>query len=153
MLTVDTIPLHPPRRGEGEKGRRGESTISPCLPVSRSPCPSLGLFMISVFAATATELAKLKPIRRGLFILGRYVVAALTVDTLKHNIIAWHLLNSFPILRSQINLKSEISNFKSEILKLRLGCANRISDLKFEIGKSGEISGPKSSSIRFSPGL
>jgi len=50
--------------------------------------------MISVFTATATELAKLKPIRRGLFILGRYVVAAFTVDTLKHNIIAWHLLVS-----------------------------------------------------------
>ena len=47
--------------------------------------------MISVFAATATELAKLKPIRRGLFILGRYVVAALTYNTLKNNIIAWHL--------------------------------------------------------------
>jgi len=46
--------------------------------------------MISVFAATATELAKLKPIRRGLFILGRYVVAALTLTTLKNNIIAWH---------------------------------------------------------------
>jgi hypothetical protein len=48
--------------------------------------------MISVFAATATELAKLKPIRRGLFILGRYVVAALALTTLKNNIIAWHLL-------------------------------------------------------------
>jgi len=48
--------------------------------------------MISVFAATATELAKLKPIRRGLFILGRYVVAALACTTLKNNIIACHLL-------------------------------------------------------------
>ena len=50
----------------------------------------LGLFMISVFAATATELAKLKPIWRGLFILGRYVVATLTLNTLKNNIIARH---------------------------------------------------------------
>jgi hypothetical protein len=56
----------------------------------------LGLFMISVFAATATELAELKPIRRGLFILGRYVVAALALVTLKNNIIAWH--NSNPDL-------------------------------------------------------
>ena len=54
----------------------------------------LGLFMISVFAATATELAELKPIRRGLFILGRYVVAALAINTLKNNIIAWHFLTS-----------------------------------------------------------
>jgi len=48
--------------------------------------------MISVLAATATELTKLKPIRRGLLILGRYVVAAFAVNTLKNNIIAWHLL-------------------------------------------------------------
>jgi len=52
--------------------------------------------MISVFTATATELAKLKPIRRGLFILGRDVIAALTINTLKHYIIAWHLLISDP---------------------------------------------------------
>jgi len=71
--------------------------------------------MISVFTATATELAELKPIRRGLFILGRDVVAALTVDTLKHNIIAWHLLNSFPILRSQIKSQISISDLKSQI--------------------------------------
>jgi len=49
-----------------------------------------GLFMISVFAATATELTELKPVWRGLLILGRYVVAALTVGTLKHYVIAWH---------------------------------------------------------------
>jgi hypothetical protein len=54
----------------------------------------LGFFVISVFAATATELAKLKPIRRGLLILGRYVVTALAFTTLKNNIIAWHLLIS-----------------------------------------------------------
>jgi len=53
--------------------------------------PLLGLFMISVFSATATELTKLKPIRRGLLILGRYVVPTLTVITLKNNIIAWPL--------------------------------------------------------------
>ena len=50
--------------------------------------------MISVFAATATELAELKPIRRGLLILGRYVVTAFACTTLKNNIIAWHLLIS-----------------------------------------------------------
>jgi hypothetical protein len=49
--------------------------------------------MISVFAATATELAKLKPIRRGLFILGRWIVATLACTTLKNNFIAWHNLN------------------------------------------------------------
>ncbi len=50
--------------------------------------------MISVFTATVAELAKLKPIRRGLFILGRYVIAALTISTLKHNVVAWHLFIS-----------------------------------------------------------
>jgi hypothetical protein len=50
--------------------------------------------MISVFAATAAELAKLKPVRRGLLILGRYVVSALACTTLKNNIIAWHLIIS-----------------------------------------------------------
>ena len=55
---------------------------------------SLGLFMISVFAATATELTELKPVRRGLLILGRNVVAALTVRTLKYYVIAWHFLIS-----------------------------------------------------------
>jgi hypothetical protein len=50
--------------------------------------------MISVFAATATELAELKPIRLDLFILGRNVVAALACTTLKNNIIAWHNFNS-----------------------------------------------------------
>jgi hypothetical protein len=48
--------------------------------------------MISVFAATAAELAELKPIWRGLLILGRYVVTALTCTTLKNNIVAWHFL-------------------------------------------------------------
>jgi hypothetical protein len=49
-----------------------------------------------MLAATATKLAKLKPVRRGLLVLGRHVVAVLAVIALKHNIIAWH--KSFPIL-------------------------------------------------------
>src|SRR6185369_8178559 len=57
---------------------------------------SFGFFMISVLAATAAELAKLKPIRRGLLILGRYVVATLAINALKNNIIACHLF-LFPI--------------------------------------------------------
>ena len=70
----------------------------------------LGLFMISVFAATATELAKLKPIRRGLFILGRYVVAALAIRALKYNVVAWH--------KSNLQLHSQISNLRSEFPSL-----------------------------------
>ena len=47
--------------------------------------------MISVLAATAAELAELKPIRRGLLILARYVITTLAFTTLKNNVIAWHL--------------------------------------------------------------
>jgi hypothetical protein len=60
----------------------------------------LGFLMISVLAATATELTEFKPVGRGLLILGRNVVATLAVGTLKHNIIAWH--NSNPGFRSLV---------------------------------------------------
>ena len=46
--------------------------------------------MISVFAATATELTELKPVGRSLLILRRNVVAALARLTLQHNIISRH---------------------------------------------------------------
>ena len=62
VLTVDTIPLR----------------------------VLLGLFMTCVLAATATELAEFQAVRRGLLILGRHVIAALAILTLKHNVIAWH---------------------------------------------------------------
>jgi hypothetical protein len=82
--------------------------------------------MISVLAATATELAELKPIRRGLFILGRYVVAALAYTTLKNNIVARHLATSnfrlllpikFPTKQFSrvLTLKFPISNLRSAI--------------------------------------
>ena len=51
---------------------------------------SLRLFMIRVLAATATELAEFQPVGRGLLILGRYVIPALTHTALKHYVIAWH---------------------------------------------------------------
>jgi hypothetical protein len=54
----------------------------------------LRFFVICVLSATATKLTKLKPIRRGLFILSRNVVATLAVLTLKHNVISRHLLIS-----------------------------------------------------------
>src|SRR5262245_3775104 len=53
---------------------------------------SLGLFMICVLAATATELTELKPVRRGLLILCRHIIATLTLVTLKHYVIARHNL-------------------------------------------------------------
>ena len=51
--------------------------------------------MIGVLATTTAVLPKLEPIRCGLLILSCDVVAVLTVCTLQHNVIAWHM--SFPI--------------------------------------------------------
>src|SRR6185503_6197488 len=74
VLTVDTIPLRRRTRGLGETAPRRKS---PCLRVAPSPCRfSLGFLMISVLAATATELTKLQPIGRSFLILSRNVVAA-----------------------------------------------------------------------------
>ena len=60
------------------------------------PPPSLillfGFLVTSVLAATATKLLKLEPVGRGFLVLCRYVVPALTVSTLKHNVIARHNL-------------------------------------------------------------
>ena len=50
--------------------------------------------MTCVLAATTAELTKLQTISRGLFVLGRNVVAALTFATLQHNVIPRHKLIS-----------------------------------------------------------
>ena len=65
--------------------------------------------MISMLAATATELTELKPVWRGLLILGRNVVAALTSLTLKNYIISRH--NSLPtlVLCACLNFLSVVS--------------------------------------------
>lgn len=97
MLTIDTIPLQ-------------TFPIFDCqLPIdvlagfphwfqlaigNRQSEMSLRFLVSRVLTTTATKLLKLKPIRRGLLILRRHVVAALAVTTLEHNIIAWHLVIS-----------------------------------------------------------
>jgi hypothetical protein len=84
----------------------------------------LGLFMTGMFAATATELTELKPVRRGFLVLGRYVVAALTVVTLEHNVVAWHLfLSGRPLQPAKgrltrfliLNRQSAIGNRRSPL--------------------------------------
>jgi len=77
--------------------------------------------MIRVFAATATKLSKLEPIRRGLLILCRYVVAALAVVTLKDDIIAWHTV--FPI--SDCRLPIGHLRPKPALLQLTIGNPQR----------------------------
>jgi hypothetical protein len=98
VLTVDTIPLQAfpiaNLRLPIVRRQRARRKIRQLAIGNWQSEMLFRFFMISVFAATATELAELKPIGRGLLILGRYVVAALACTTLKNNIIAWHLLNS-----------------------------------------------------------
>ena len=89
MLTVDTIPLQ----------RLPIANLR--LPIAglQNPIRQLAignvlfrLFVISVFAATATELTKLQPVGRGFLILSRNVVAALTLATLKDDVVSRHIL-------------------------------------------------------------
>ena len=95
---------------------------------------SLGLFVIRMFAATATKLSKLEPIGRGLLVLCRYVVAALAVVTLKNNIIAWHKMISkclLPVANCRadaghrFNSQSAIRNFFPLLAALLLRVADR----------------------------
>src|SRR5688572_15209277 len=96
--------------------------------------PSLSFLMISVLAATATELAELKPIRRGLFILGRYVVAALANITLKNNVIARHLaISDFRLPISSLVFTPVFIPIGNPQLEIGKNLSFQISDLKFEI--------------------
>ena len=73
----------------------------------------LRLFVIRVLTAAPAELLKLQPIRRRFLVLARYVIAALAITALQHNVIAWHksLSNRYARVRRAFSL----SNLKSEI--------------------------------------
>ena len=91
MLAVDTIPLSP-------------FSIFNCrMPIldardqtigfgNRQSVMSFRLFVTRVLTAAPAELLDLQPIRSRLFVLGRYVIAALTVAALQYNVLAWHYL-------------------------------------------------------------
>jgi hypothetical protein len=93
VLTVDTIPLKSlpsfncrlPICSAGLQSTFGNQQSAIVL---------LGLFVTGMLTATATEFAEFQPIRRRLLVFGRNVVATLTVLTLKHNVIAWHIVIS-----------------------------------------------------------
>ena len=76
------------------------------------------LFVIRVLTAAPAELLKLQPIRRRFLVLARYVIAALTITALQHNVIAWH--KSLPIGTHApgVLLHHQISNLRSEIKPL-----------------------------------
>jgi hypothetical protein len=137
VLTVDTIPLFqlPIVDFQLPIWTLGE-TFSQSTIGNRQLEISLGLFMIRMFAATATKLPKPEPIRRGLLILCRYVVAALAVVTLKNNIIARHIvISDFQLPIGQLRLrppcfKLAIGNRKSTLFPIpqpHLSCRRPLS--------------------------
>ena len=50
----------------------------------------LVLSMHPMAAAATTELFHLKPVRRVLFVLGRYVITLFALGALQNNVISWH---------------------------------------------------------------
>ncbi len=109
VLTVDTIPLG---RGDqlkvtGNKKSLNARRLSPVIYYL------LRLFMIRVLTATSAKLTELQTIRGCLLVLCRDVVAAFAIRALKYNVVARHNSKS-PIT----NLKFQISNLRSEVLKL-----------------------------------
>ena len=86
MLTIDTIPLYSDR---SQETRDGSIELSRLLSlVSR-----LLIFLMQRMAtAAATELFELKPVRRILLVLRRYVIALFALRALQNNVIPWHFL-------------------------------------------------------------
>ena len=81
MLTIDTIPLYQFWIWEFGFGI-SKSAI-------RNPQSNLLVFPVQCVAAAATaELFELKPVGRGLFVLGRHVIALLTISALQNNIVS-----------------------------------------------------------------
>ena len=77
----------------------------------------LGLFVISMLAATATEFAEFQPVRSRLLVFGRNVITTLTVLTLKYDIVARHNSNS-PI---------PISDLRSDLLYFQISFSSDLS--------------------------
>ena len=50
------------------------------------------LFMQRMATAAATEFFELKPVRRVLLVLRRYVIALFALRALQNNVIPWHFL-------------------------------------------------------------
>jgi hypothetical protein len=74
------------------------------------------LFVIRVLTAAPAELLKLQPIRRRFLVLARYVIAALAITALQHNVIAWHksLSDRYARLR-RASSQPQIPDLRSEI--------------------------------------
>ncbi len=90
MLTIDTIPLFNLRFWMGDFGFAIPSFKSEI----RNPNSEIELFILfvrRVAAATSAELFELKPVRRGLFILRRYVIPLFALRALQNYVISRHI--------------------------------------------------------------
>ena len=82
MLTIDTIPL---------SQMRCAASASTILRTPAFRVRHLFVFSVqSVATATATELLELKPVRRILFVLCRYVIAFFALGALQNDVISRH---------------------------------------------------------------
>src|SRR5438445_5457736 len=78
----------------------------------------LRFFMIRMLTAASAELPKLQTFSRRLLVLGCYVVAALAIRALQHNIVTRHnVISDFrlPISNLKASHRFEIYNWQSTI--------------------------------------
>jgi len=61
---------------------------------NRKSATLLRLLMTCMLAATAAELTEFQTVGRRLLVLGRYIIATLTIRALQYNIVTRH--NTFP---------------------------------------------------------
>ena len=89
MLTIDTIPLNIGAKFRVESDERKIMYLVTRHFYTRNQF--LFVFFMQLMATAATaKLFKLKPVRRVLFILCRYVIALFALSALQNNVISWH---------------------------------------------------------------
>src|SRR5688572_30948200 len=100
VLTVDTIPLQVLPIADFRLSICARRSLQLAIGNRNRQMVLLRFLVTSVLAATTAEFAELQAVRRCLLVFSRNVVATLTIGTLKHNIVAWHIL--FPISDCQL---------------------------------------------------
>ena len=99
MLTIDTIPLFRSWIWNVDRKDRFRSAFW-----SISAIRDLFIFLVRRMTTAATaEFFKLKPVRRVLFILGRYVVTLFALGALQNYIVSRHFLIPLKISYSTIS--------------------------------------------------
>ena len=105
VLTVDTIPLQVLPIADFRLSICARRSLQLAIGNRNRQMVLLRFLVTSVLAATTAEFAELQPVRRCLLVFSRNVVATLTIGTLKHNIVAWHILFPISDFRLPINCR------------------------------------------------